>query len=541
MKTIILALTLSVAAASGMTAATADYNVVPLPREISLQKGAPFVLSSATTLAVAQGDADGLMAHNQAFLRQYIAEATGIRVAETADTRHASIVLSIDSKNIANPEGYVMRITAKRISIAGGSAAGVFYAIQTLRKSLPIESAEEKSAQEHSVDLPAAVITDEPRFAWRGMLLDCGRYFYPVEFVKRFIDLIAMHNMNVFHWHLSEDQGWRIEIKRYPRLTEIGSTRRETVIGHSSIGDGKPHGGYYTQEQAREIVEYARQRHITVVPEIDMPGHTLSALASYPQLGCTGGPYEVSWRWGVFPDVLCLGNEDTYTFCQNVLAEIMDIFPSAYIHIGGDEAPHKRWAACRKCQSLMKREHLTPKNVQGYFTNRMEKFVNSHGRRIIGWDEILNGEINKTAVIQSWRGAETGQRAAEAGHDVIMSPTSHCYLDYQQTEDTRHEPSLIRSRTITVEKAYSFDPTANLSETAAKHILGVQGNVWGEFIPYSNLAEYQSLPRMAALAEVQWTSGQEKNFQAFLPRLTRLTSLYDLHHYIYAKHLWNSK
>ena len=538
MKKMILVLTLSVMAALNVAASTANYEVVPLPREINMQKGAPFMLTNLTTIAVAHDDADGQMMRNAEFLIQYVAEATGLKLRTTADKRHAGIVLDIDSKRVANAEGYTMTVSPKRITIAGGSPAGVFYAIQTLRKSLPVATAEEKVNAGHSVELPTVVIADEPRFGYRGMLLDCGRYFYPLSFVKRFIDLMAMHNMNTFHWHLSEDQGWRIEIKKYPRLTEIGSVRKETIIGHNSpIYDGRPHGGFYSQDEAREIVEYARQRCITVIPEIDMPGHMLSALASYPSLGCTGGPYEVSRRWGVFPDVICLGNEEVYTFCQDVLTEIMDVFPSAYIHIGGDEAPNVRWAACPKCQQLMQREQLTPKTVQGYFTNRIEQFVNSHGRRIIGWDEILDGKINNSATIQSWRGAETGQRAAEAGHDVIMSPTSHCYFDYQQTENTRNEPSLCGGL-ITVEKVYGFNPVAGLSESAVSHILGVQGNIWGEFIPYTNLVEYQALPRMGALAEVQWTNGMGKDFNTFLPRLTRLTTLYDLYHYNYARHLW---
>ena len=429
----------------------------------------------------------------------------------------------------------MLTVNKKGVSIEGSTAAGVFYGVQTLRKSIPV------GKEITEVSLPAVVIKDEPRFAYRGMMLDCARHFFPVKFVKQFIDLMAMHNMNVFHWHLTEDQGWRIEIKKYPELTKIGSVRRSTVIGRNSkVYDGVPYGGFYTQEEAREIVKYAADRHITVIPEIDMPGHMVAALTAIPELGCTGGPYEVCRDWGIMDDVLCLGNEKIYRFCEDVLSEIMDIFPSKYVHLGGDETPQTRWKECPKCKKLMEREGLSVGKLQGYFTNRIEKFVNSKGRSIIGWDEILEGDINQSATIMSWRGSEPGAKAAKQGHDVIMSPTTHCYFDYYQTQkekDQRNEPLLIGG-SLPVEKTYSLDPIpADATPEVAARIIGVQGNLWTEYIAYPTLAEYQVLPRMGALSEVQWTNGK-KDFEAWKVRQSRMLDLYDLYRFTYATHLW---
>ena len=390
-----------------------------------------------------------------------------------------------------------------------------------------------------AITLPATVISDAPRFGYRGMMLDCGRHFWPVPFVKKFIDILALHNMNVFHWHLNEDQGWRIEIKKYPKLTEIGSKRSCTVLGHNSdIDDGTPYEGFYTQDEAREIVRYAAERNITVIPEIDMPGHTVAALASYPELGCTGGPYSVGYGWGIYKDVLCLGNEKVYTFLQNIIDELIDIFPAKYIHIGGDESPTVRWENCPKCQALAKANNVDAKHLQEVFTNRMEKYINSKGRSIIGWDEIAQGNINKSATIMSWRGVEPGSKATEAGHDVIMSPTTYCYFDYYQSENKDKEPMCIGGY-LPVSKVYEFDAAPeSLSETAKKHILGVQANLWTEYVSTTNMVEYMILPRMAALSEVQWTPVARKNFDEFVKRETHMTKIYDRCGYRYAIHLW---
>jgi len=507
----------------------ADYQVVPLPRQIDYIEGNSFILSSQTQIAYPAGDK--AMERNAQFLAEYIKEVAGISVATTTAKTKGSITLAL-TKKIQGDEEYRITVKAKGVTIEGRTPTGVFYGIQTLRKALPITDGTTE------IVLPGATINDSPRFGYRGMMLDCCRHFFPVSFVKKYIDLLALHNMNRFHWHLNDDQGWRIEIKKHPRLTQIGSIRPTTVMGHNSgVFDGIEHGGYYTQEEAREIVRYAAERYITVVPEIDMPGHMLAALASYPELGCTGGPYTVGRTWGIFPEVLCLGNEKIYQFCQDVLSEIIDIFPSKYIHIGGDEAPRDRWRECGKCKALASREGLTIDKLQGYFTNRMETFVNSKGRRIIGWDEILEGDINQSATIMSWRGPKPGSHGAQLGHDVIMAPNNHCYFDYYQTSDPKHEPMLIGGW-VPVEKVYELEPVPDsLSVEAKKHIIGVQANLWTEYIGSTNLVEYQILPRAAALAEVQWTDGK-KDFEAFRKRLDHMADLYDCYRLVYATHLW---
>lgn len=509
---------------------TADYNVVPLPNSVTMTGDEPFELTTSTTVAYPEGNKD--MERNAQFLARYVNDATGMTLSVVPGKAKKGIRLVLDKK-VSGEEAYTIMVDKKGVTIAGSTPKGVFYGVQTLRKSLPVGTAT-------VVRLPSVKISDSPRFVHRGMMLDCSRHFFPLEFVKRYIDLIAMHNMNVFHWHLSDDQGWRIEIKKYPELTTKGSRRSGTVIGYNTaLDDSIPYGGYYTQEQAREIVEYARQRYVTVIPEIDMPGHMLAALATYPELGCTGGPYEVGHRWGIYKDVLCVGNDKIYDFCEGVLDEIMQIFPSKLIHIGGDETPTEVWEKCPKCIKRAEDNNMTVKQVQSYFTSRIEKYVNSRGRRIIGWDEILGGDISQSAVIQSWRDTKHGRIAAEAGHDVIMSPTSHCYFDYSQADEknSKYEPTLCGGY-IPVEKVYAFEPCdENLSESSRPHILGVQANIWAEYLLYPNQVEYQALPRMAALAEVQWTSGK-KDYQAFLKRLNRLVSFYDLYKLTYAKHLW---
>ena len=394
------------------------------------------------------------------------------------------------------------------------------------------------------------------------MHLDCSRHFWPVTFVKKFIDLLAMHNMNVLHWHLTDDQGWRIEIKKWPKLITVGSQRSGTIIGtNSDLDDETPYGGYYTQEEIRDIVAYAAARHITIVPEIDMPGHMLAALASYPELGCTGGPYQVGHYWGVYKDVLCIGNPKVYQFVEDVLTEVMELFPSEVIHIGGDEAPSDRWQQCEKCNDAYLKDALEGllgadttsvrekpsvrempmfnygASYQRLFTRRIFNFLASKGRRALGWDEILDG-CPRNAMIMSWRGSAPGAKAAEAGHDVVMTPTTHCYFDYQQVEDTEFEPSRCGGF-IPIERVYALDPAPDtLSVAARQHILGTQANLWSEYMTTESMVEYQALPRMSALAEVQWTKPERKDYEAFKERLTRLTALFEHYGYTYAKHLW---
>ena len=516
-------------------AADANYNVVPLPKSVVMAKGLPFNLTNATTIVYEGTNPE--MKRNARFLSEYIQQASGIKTAvlDKRDKKAAAIVLTIDPK-VAGAEAYRLSVNNKQVTIAASTPAGVFYGIQTLRKSLPVQTTGE------AITLPAVTVADAPRFGYRGMMLDCARHFFPLSFVKKFIDILAMHNMNVFHWHLTEDQGWRLEIKSHPELTAKSSMRSGTVIGHNAtVDDSIPHGGFYTQQEAREIVEYARQRHITVIPEIDMPGHMLAALAAYPELGCTGGPYEVGHRWGVYKDVLCLGKESTYKFVQDVIDEVVEIFPAKYFHIGGDESPTVMWEKCPKCLQKAKDENTDIKHLQQYFTNRVEKYLNSKGKSIIGWDEILEGKINQSATIMSWRGVEPGLKAAKQGHDVIMTPSSHVYFDHYQAKDTKHEPDAIGGCSP-VDKVYSYEPLPDtLSAEAKNRIKGVQANLWTEYIPFTTQAEYMVLPRMAALAEVQWTPVAKKNFDDFSKRALRLSDLYDRYGYQYARHLWKEK
>lgn len=511
----------------------ADYNVIPLPQEVTLTQKGAFVLTGTTPIVYPEGDEQ--LKNDAQLLSDYIADVTALRLTTTSAKVKNAITLRLNKK-VQSKEGYVITVDKKGVVIEGATAAGVFYGVQTLRKSIPVD----KSLTE--VTLPAVMLKDAPRFGYRGVMLDCARHYFPVKFVKQFIDLIAMHNMNVFHWHLTDDQGWRIEVKKYPGLDKIGSVREKTVLGHNSdVFDDTPYGGYYTQEEAREIVKYAADRFITVIPEIDMPGHMIAALAAYPDMGCTGGPYKVSPIWGIMPDVLCLGNEKTYQFCEDVLSEMMDIFPSEYIHLGGDETPNVRWKECPKCKALMAKENLTPGKLQGYFTNRIEKFVNSKGRRIIGWDEILDGDINQSATIMSWRGTAPGARGAKMGHDVIMSPSSHVYFDYYQTRqgESQWEEPLLIGGNLPIERTYSLEPVPEGADAeTASHIIGVQGNLWTEYIAGPSLAEYQVLPRMGALSEVQWRPQGQKDFENYKVRQTRMLKLYDAYGLVYAKHMW---
>lgn len=516
----------------------ADYQVVPLPNEIITTEGTPFTLSKTTKIVFPDGNKK--MQRNAEFLAEFLKISTGTKpsfISEPFD--HNAIILALDLDN-ENPEAYQIIVDRNTIRITGASEAAVFYGIQTLRKATPV-------GENISVAYHPVTINDAPRFAYRGTMLDVARHFQPVEFVKKYIDLLALHNINRFHWHLTEDQGWRIEIKAYPKLTTIGSQRKHTVIGkNTGEYDGKPHGGFYTQEEIRDIVKYAEERYITVIPEIDLPGHMLSALASYPELGCTGGPYEVATTWGVFDDVLCPGKDSTFVFLETVLTEVMELFPSKYIHIGGDECPKVRWEQCPDCQARVKElglkgdaHHSAEHYLQSYVTARVEKFLNDHGRNMIGWDEILEGELAPNATVMSWRGMEGGIQAAQMGHDVIMTPTTYCYFDHYQTQYTEDEPFAIGGY-LPVEQVYSFDPIPDvLTVDQRKHILGAQANVWTEYIPTSEHAEYMTLPRLAAMSEVQWMQPEKKNYEDFLVRLPHLLSLYDHLGYTYATHVFD--
>ena len=476
------------------------------------------------------------MLRNAHFLAQYINESTGLDLdIKIGKKCGKAIVLAVDTL-IAGEEAYALKVDKNRILIEGGSPKGVFYGIQTLRKAVPAET--ENCA---SVNVPSVKIVDAPRFGYRGMMLDVGRYWFPVDFVKKFIDALALHNMNVFHWHLTEDQGWRIQIDKYPKLTTVGSVRRETMIGKDwDAFDGTPCGGFYTKDEIREVVKYAADRNITVIPEIDLPGHMMAALASYPELGCTGGPYEVATSWGIKPDVLCVGNEKTFEFLEDVFDEVMELFPSEYIHVGGDEVPRDRWRECPKCQARIRNEGLSSDSkysaedrLQSYCMARIEKYLNSKGRRIIGWEEILKGDVAPNATVMSWRGVASGLEAARLGHDVIMSPCQYMYFDYYQTDDVENEPLAIGG-CVTLDTVYNFEPELpEMTPEQHGYVIGVQANLWTEYISKPEYAEYMMLPRMAALSEVQWTQPDNKDWNSFVARLESLVKFYERDGYNY--------
>lgn len=518
---------------------TADFNIIPRPQQVNVSNDAPFTLSAKTVISLGTNSQD--MKRNANMLASYIEQATGIRPTVGKSKNGAAIILTID-KTIANAEGYKLDADAKQIRIAGASAAGVFYGIQTLRKSLPLVN-----GKASKVSIPAVHIADAPRFAYRGTHLDVSRHFVTADSVRQFIDILALHNINRFHWHLTDDQGWRIEIKKYPLLTQIGSKRAQTVIGHNSGKyDGKPYSGFYTQKQIRDIVKYAADRYITIVPEIDLPGHMQAALAAYPDMGCTGGPYEVWQKWGVSDNVLCAGNDKTLTFIDNVLKEITQLFPSKYIHVGGDECPKTQWQKCPKCQARIKALNLEAKDghsaeerLQSYIITHASNYLKSLGRNTIGWDEILEGGLAEGATVMSWRGESGGIAAAKQHHDVVMTPNSYLYFDYYQSLDKANEPLAIGGY-LPLETVYSYEPMPKeLTADEARHIIGVQANIWTEYMPTFKQMQYMALPRLAALSEVQWSQPALKDYNSFTNRLTEFTHLYDRLGYNYAKHLYN--
>ena len=498
-----------------------NLDVIPQPQEIVLARDTtPFIIDRSTTIVY---PATNEKMHRTAdFLATFIKEMTGteVRVSDKEKSSNA-IILAVDS-TMGHPEGYKLQITPEKVLLTGGSEAGVFYGIQTIHKALPILKDGKVAAA-----LPAGTVTDFPRFRYRGFMIDVGRHFFPVSYLKQMIDLMALHNINYFHWHLTEDQGWRIEIKKYPKLTEIGSKRDSTIIDwETKKFDGKPHSGFYTQDEAREIVRYAADRFITVVPEIDLPGHTTAALASYPELGCTGGPYKVLCSFGVFPDVLCAGNAQTLQFTKDVLYEIMDIFPSEYIHIGGDECPKSRWEKCPKCQAKIKElgikalpKHSKENQLQTYFMSELEKEINAHGRRMLGWDEVLEGGLTPNSTIMSWRGIQGGIEAARQHHDVIMTPIQRLYFS---------NPRINKMTGFEwMNRVYNFEPVpAELTDAEKKFVIGTQGCIWTEWTADSTKMEWQILPRMAALSEIQWTLPEHKNFERFMERLPEMLKIY---------------
>lgn len=480
-------------------------NIIPKPNSVQAKAG-EFVLSSSTVISYDNADSKRMAELFQAYLNtQY-----GISL-KTAEKKSGRNVIRFVSSAKGNEEAYQLEVSPQNIEVSGVNA-GLFYGYQSLVQLLPLSGAD--------IRVGAVSITDEPRFAYRGLHLDVGRHMFPVSFIKKYIDILSSYKLNVFHWHLTEDQGWRLEIKKYPKLAEVGGFRKQTLIGNYKRDgdyDHTPYGGFYTQEEAREVVAYAKERFVTVIPEIEMPGHALAALQAYPELGCTGGPYDAAQTWGVFDQVFCAGKDQTFEFLQNVLDEVIDIFPSAYIHIGGDECPKAEWKKCPHCQKRIKDHNLKDEHeLQSYFIQRIEKYVNSKGRRIIGWDEILEGGLAPNATVMSWRGDAGGIAAASQGHDVIMTPNSYgLYLDHKQGPDRNREPLSIGGYS-TMEKIYGSDPVPQqLEESRRKHIKGVQGNVWTEYIETPNKVEFTIYPRILALSEIAWTNPANKNWKEF--------------------------
>lgn len=480
-------------------------NLIPKPVKMTAGQGS-FQITSSTRIIVSPAAAQ-VGEYLQSILQ------LPLEISQRQTGAADVILLTIqDADPSLGKEGYHLTVSPEAIVIRAAQPAGLFYGVQTLRQLLPDDGSEV---------LAAVTIEDWPKFAWRGVMLDVGRHYFPLDSILLLIDVMALHKFNVLHWHLTEDQGWRIEIKRFPRLTEVGSYREASpVLSNRTTLDGVPHQGFYTQEQVKQVVAYAASRFITVVPEIEMPGHALGALASFPELGCTDGPYKVRTFWGVEDDVFCAGNDQVFQFLEGVLDEVLELFPSEFIHIGGDECPKVRWEQCPKCQERIRQNNLKDEHeLQSYFIRRMESYLNAKGRRIIGWDEILEGGLAPNATVMSWRGIEGGIQAAKEGHDVVMTPTSHCYLDYYPVEDTTNEPPAIGGF-IPLERVYHFDPIPpGFTSQEAAHILGGQANLWTEYIPNMEQAGYMLFPRATALAEVYWSYSEERDYPDFLRRL----------------------
>jgi hexosaminidase len=497
-----------------------NVSLIPMPQNITYQSGS-FVLHPKTVIQT-----NDVTSFEALFLKESIKNQTGLdlKIVKEVPNNVATIHLVFD---VQGPdasdfkENYKLEVTAKSITVKAEYNQGIFYGIQTLLQLIPFE-------HKSDIKVPCLQIVDSPKFKWRGMHLDVGRHFFPTAFIKKYIDYLALYKLNTFHWHLTEDQGWRIEIKKYPKLTQVGAWREGSMVGHYNEQkfDTIHYGGFYTQNEIKEVVAYATERHITIVPEIEMPGHSLAALAAYPELSCTGGPFKVGTKWGVFDDVYC-PKEETFTFLENVLTEVMALFPSEYIHIGGDECPKTRWKNCTHCQKIIQEKGLKDEHeLQSYFIQRIEKFVNSKGRKIIGWDEILEGGLAPNAAVMSWRGTEGGIAAAKEKHFVVMTPGSHCYFDHYQGEP-KNEPIAIGGYT-NVEKVYAFNPVPKeLTPEEAAFILGAQANVWTEYMNTPEHVEYMIMPRMAALSEVLWGTSDTAKYKNFEQRLIQHFSIYD--------------
>ena len=533
--TFLTLLTIALAVACSENKQPQPFSVIPMPNDVTLAEGSFNVAGALVTCDENLDDASAKA------IQGFVNTLETVTGKACKNGKNGAIHFGLNPNMGA--EEYFLQVKPDGVNVEASAFGGFFYAIQTLKQMLPAEVYGAKKAKAAWL-LPCVTILDAPRFDYRGIHLDPCRHFWSVEETKRFIDIAATYKLNRLHWHLTEDQGWRMEIKKYPKLTEVGAWRNGTCIGKDfDSNDGVRYGGFYTQDQMREIVAYAAERNITVIPEMDLPGHMVAALAAYPELGCTGGPYEVWTRWGVADDVLCVGKEETFTFLEDVLTEMLDIFPSEYIHIGGDECPKVRWENCPLCQARIKELGLrahgdisAEQELQCYVTARIQQFLNDRGRKIIGWDEILEGDLAPGATVMSWRGTQGGIDAARRGFDVVMTPNDYMYIDYYQSQERDKEPLCIGGL-VTVEKLYSYEPYDGMVPGTEDHILGVQANLWTEYVTTPEFLEYMLLPRMCALSEVQWCDKDRKNYKRFDVSLDHTFQMLDVMGYTYAKHV----
>ena len=546
-KTIILTAFAAVLAACA-PATDNSINVVPYPNEVNIKSGSFDAAGAEFHYAPELDEASINIIEG---LAGQLSLVSGKNSTVDADGSRDGFIFTVNPQ--LAEEAYRLNISKKAVCVEASSLRGFNYAVQTIKQMLPAEIFGKAEAAALDWSLPCCEINDAPRFGYRGMHMDVVRHFFDMDMVKRYLDIMEVHKLNTLHWHITDDQGWRIEIKKYPKLTEIGSIRKETLVGHlfeSEVYDGTPYGEgcWFSQEQIREIIDYAAAKGIDIIPEIDLPGHMLAALAAYPELGCTGGPYDVWGRWGVADEVLCAGKEETMVFLENVLAEVAELFPSEYVHIGGDECPKVYWEKCPHCQAKIKElglkdteEFQAEHYLQSYVMKRMASFLESKGKKVIGWDEILEGEVAENATVMSWRGTAGGLQAARMGHDVIMTPNTFYYLDYYQSLDKENEPLAIGGY-IPVEKCYSYDPSADgMTAEEQKRILGVQANLWTEYIASDDHLEYMLLPRLAALSEVQWCQAENKSWERFLDSADDFCAIYDVMDYQYGKHIFDTR
>ena len=507
--------------------AQSEYAILPKPSHLTRQKG-QFVLPVDLSIIIQSTNAQIIPVAQ--FLADQLAKSTGSFATVRTGSAGKGILFVGAKGSQFGAEGYKLVVSARQIVITAEQPKGFFYGVQSLLQLMPPAVFSPTKVDGIAWTVPACTIDDQPRYGYRGSMLDVGRHYMPVAFIKKYIDGLALHKMNTFHWHLTEDQGWRIEIKKYPKLTQIGSIRKQSMVGRyrDNKYDGTPYGGFYTQDEVREVVKYAQSRYVTVIPEIEMPGHSAGVLSAYPEFGSNPDKIvDVVAKWGVFDDVL-FPREETFRFLEEVLTEVMDLFPGPYIHVGGDECPKTQWKQSRFCQDLMRKNGLKDEHeLQSYFIQRIDRFITSKGRRMIGWDEILEGDgptirLSPNATVMSWRGVSGGIAAARQNHDVIMSPTTYCYLDYYQV-DAKTQPTvpIAIGGYLPIEKVYSFDPsvTDSLSAGQAKHVLGVQANLWTEYILTPEYAEYMLYPRLCAVAEIGWTPQSSRSISDFNRRL----------------------